>query len=549
MNNEQIKKIMNDLYKIDKSFKKHEVALVEIISKLVESKPDVSIDENFVSRIRNELVKAAHYSIPVKKASSIWNNWTYALSGAGVMAIALLLIFSMGGDVTTKDQANEPVLKDGVIKQLSSGAFGSLVVSGGDSASRATLNESASSLDVAQGMGVGRGGGGAMSKETSSIAPMDASSEAKMTMPVPDYANYKFVYVGDELADIEAEMNVYRRVNPKQPGINVVSNLNELQLADLTKFKNLMVENLSFVEDREYGYNVYYNLTQNEVSINSSYQKWPNPYAGCTDDDCYKSQNLKKSDVLSDVEVIRIADQFLIDYGVNLDSYGPGKVDDNWLIAYEEALSLEREPYIPESVTVVYPLMINGEAVVDEGGRNYGLRVEVSNRFKLVRGAYSIRLNQFESSAYETENDKNKLIEYAERGGLNPVYINPEAKTVDVEIGTPEVRLINYWKYDKGDGTNEELYIPALVFPIKEQPTEGYFYRENIVIPLIKEIIKDRLGDNGPQIEPMPVLRTPMVEPMIMSEPDTLGGGDEPQVDSMQDALGKEAAGDVKMIK
>jgi len=497
MNDKKIKQILGDLYKIDKNLKEHESDLMKIISKMIEVKPDTDIDDAFVGRVREELVLMTRKVDEVKTGKNLWTNFSYALGGGAVMLLFFVLFFN---SVDLKNNSNQiaRVIQQNnqSVKSLQNKAFGDL-------SSSQLSNEESSSVPIAEtgiGLDSATGGGGSASVQV---------SEKMIARPIFDSINYNFVYDGEGIGEIEQMLTVYRRVDANQIGGEVVKAVGSLDLLDINNFQNLSADSFNFSEDRDFGYNIYYNLKDNRVSIGNNYEKWPNIYEGCQDENCYLNKRLKIDDVMSDDEAVRIADKFLNDYKIDKNGYGVGEVSENWLIAYEKSLANGSDPYIPESKTVVYPMIIEGEEVLDESGGKTGMRVEVSNRYSRVTGVYDIRYNQFEGSKYEVLNDVDKLINFAEQGGLTPMYKNPDAeKQVDVMLGTPSINLISYWRYGGGNGVSEELYIPALVFPVKEKPTEGYFYTDNVVIPLVKEIIEKRLGDyNNIQVEPMPLLK------------------------------------------
>ena len=112
------------------------------------------------------------------------------------------------------------------------------------------------------------------------------------------------------------------------------------------------------------------------------------------------------------------------------------------------------------------------------------------------------------SSNYEIENSSEKIIAIAEKGGLRQTFKYPEAtKTIDIELGTPTLGLIKYYQYNRDKMESSELLVPAYIFPITDIPEETYFYQENIVVPLVKEIIAERIqNNNGPAPRPEPML-------------------------------------------
>ena len=57
----QIKKILKDLYKMDKYFKQNKQEVEQIVRTLIENKPDVQLDGNFVNELKSKLVKSEKY--------------------------------------------------------------------------------------------------------------------------------------------------------------------------------------------------------------------------------------------------------------------------------------------------------------------------------------------------------------------------------------------------------------------------------------------------------------------------------------------------------
>ena len=53
----EIKNILNDLYKIDKSFKKHESELIKTINELINNKPKIIINKEYINKNLDNLVK------------------------------------------------------------------------------------------------------------------------------------------------------------------------------------------------------------------------------------------------------------------------------------------------------------------------------------------------------------------------------------------------------------------------------------------------------------------------------------------------------------
>ncbi|MDD5071296.1 MAG: hypothetical protein PHQ42_01010 [Patescibacteria group bacterium] len=485
MNNEQIKKILDDLYLIDPELKKYEKDLAEMIKKILESRPNTKFDEKFAQRLKKEIMeKIKKMKNQEEKNARLFFNFNFMkkFSYAPAGIIILLLIIAPAAFYLTKKNIDLAynTLK---ISALKEGAFGSL----------AAQDQTASTQADARSEG---GGGGEMIFGRGGGGGMGAASD--IGFPAPEIVNYNYIYKGEEIniSGENGKMEVYRR-KKSQEGVyqlakNVLGKIN-FDSVDLKKFNNTKITNFSLAEERDFGYMVNFDLEKNMVSIFSNWNKWPRPDSHCRDQACFDQHRLKINDMLSDEEIIKIAEDFVKEYKVNLDNYGPGQVFDYWRYYYETAGDKENV-YIPESVSVIYPLKLNGKTLHDGSGFPSGLSVEINIRYKKASGLIGMTLQNYEAAAYEIEADSQKIINLAEQGGFYAGYrnLNP-TKVIDVELGTPALGLMSHWKYDQGKTEGEELFVPALIFPIEKTSEETpYLFRKNIAIPLVKEILEER---------------------------------------------------------
>ena len=510
-----INKILEEIYVIDAELKAHEPELRQIISEIIASRPDTKFDEAFALKLRTEIIeraKALKTSRPA--AVSFWPDlfkspqFAYALGAAAVvLAIILPQVIDLksGMRLSTGQDSSAPaaISFDFGVKKSGSAAFGPL--SGLNADQGANVARSSAAL--------GLGGGGAVA------APLAAESDASAKigiMPPFEAVAYKYIYSGEEIKQEQAEMNVYKRLKTdagSQALAQYVANL-DFGLLDLKQFKNAKLTNFNLSEDREFGYATYLNLAENTMEIFANWEKWPRPEARCRDEKCFQEYRVKITDVPANNEIIALADKFLNDYRVDLKSYGEPVVLDSWRRLYETAANKD-EYYIPEDMTVVYPLVVDGETVYDTSGNPAGLYVGVNIRFDRVANVNSIMPNSYESSAYPVLSDTAEILKLAEQGGLYPDYL-PEnaAKVVEVKLGTPRLVLIKYWSYENETGIGTELLVPAYIFPVTNKDEigreVGYFYRENVVVPLPKEIVA------AMATPPVGLLREPLpVEPFM----------------------------------
>jgi hypothetical protein len=509
MRNKIIKQILEDIYLIDPDLRKEEKKLIKLIEELIDKKPDAKFDKDFSLNLRREVLEKID-SLEKQKV----NNFNLAnlffmkkpvLVGSGFLVLALLIVVSISiqKDSTSIKLSNESFNLEPKISRVNSQAFDSV----GEVVQTNGANER--SLEAPAGLG---GGNGAY-----------ATSEAKMIMP--DYINYKYNYVGEEFTVPELG-DVYKKVTSPNAGQALAQNFQkDLGLLDLRKFKNTSLSNFSISEDREFGYQVSFNFVDNIVSINQNWDKWPNPNKDCRDNACFESNKLKIEDVPSDAEIISIAKAGINNYGIDTSMYGEPKINKAWRRSYDMA-EVKSEAYIPDTISVIYPLRIEGKEVVEDYGYGVGLNVNVNIRYNKVSGINNIALNDFEVSSYPLEQDIDRLLKFAKQGGLyKRNYISEESRDVVVELGTPEVSLVANWKYNEETGRGENYYVPALVFPIVNEVDNKYYNRQSVSIPLLPELLdKAEEEDNNP-VHPMPLPRImegegAVQKPMIQIEED-----------------------------
>jgi len=501
MNNEKINKILQDVYAVDKSLEEHEDKLKKIIKRLLESRPNTKFNKDFVRRLRAELMaRAAELKKqPQNSLINLISNFTlmkktYYAIGA-VVFIALLVIptmyyFNKGGKLA--ELAKTKLAYETSITKVADKAFGSI------------YTESAA-LSQADGMGaaeesalVGSGGGQELEGKG---AVGTATGEARMI--APQRINYNYIYAGDEFGITEEQMAVYKRIKSDRAGKELAKSIAniDLGLLDLSKFKNTAISNLNLVEDSQFGYSIYFNLADNSISLYTNWNKWPQPYEECGDlsapqaQDCRNNLRLKIEDVPTDEKLIAIADEFIENYNIDMENYGQPEVLDYWKQNYERAVD-KKLAYIPESMQVVYPLIIDNKTVYDESGSKNGLTAEVNIRYNRVAGLRNIVAQSYQSSNYEIETDSQEIIAFAENGGMHRNYqpADPTA-TVDIKLGAPTLSLIRTWQPVEDQKQRTELYVPAYIFPITNVSDKTYFYRKNIVVPLIKEMLEQAQDD------------------------------------------------------
>jgi len=120
----QIKKILKDLYKMDKYFKQNKKEVEQIVRKIIENRPDVKVDSNFVLSLKSELENALPAQEVIIKKPLFKNISTvfvtrvgYGLAGAVAVAVlAIPVVYfgfnrsSSGNQLTSSDNTVNTVI-------------------------------------------------------------------------------------------------------------------------------------------------------------------------------------------------------------------------------------------------------------------------------------------------------------------------------------------------------------------------------------------------------------------------------------------------------
>jgi hypothetical protein len=492
----KIENILAELYSSDPSLKQHEDVLRKVIVELMELKPNTQFDEQFRVELRRRLMALAETQATKRPIISLNFMKRFQLVGAGIAVVTLLAVSAwyLNGIYNPSSSNLTNMLSGPKITRAGENAFGSLanVQSGG--------------------RGGGNGGTESLTASDNSVAPSAAggsgvaSPDAKLIAPV-NY-NVRYVYNGEELTLVQDKVDVLKRVKNENAGLGSALNQISLGLINLNSFGNSQLQSFNFAEDRELGYMVNVSLSEGSISINENWNKWL-AFTSCPGIERSSAQSMMlpcepkridPSQVPSDSVLIGAANAFLDEHNIPRTAYGEPAVNMDWKMQYD--LSTDKANYwIPDVMSVVYPLVIDGQTVHDESGNLSGMVVSV--RFSpevKVSGVWDLTTQNYQSSSYQAETDVKRIMGLVERGGFrNYYYLEPGAKTVDVELGTPEVSMVKLWNYNSG--LSEELLVPALIFPVTKQPTEigpYFWYRKNVVIPLVKEILDTENANNPP---------------------------------------------------
>lgn len=527
----KITEILNDLFSADPALKEHEAEIIKIIEEYLKSKPDTKFDKKFAEELRSELMKKAAELKAQKQIKANFDipafltKFSYALAGSALVLVLVagLTVSTIGGKSGKVNKGASINFGNGIIK-LGRNAFAMNIQPG---------NKNASTLAY------GRGGGGGGNESAQSTATLEAPKALKSgvaeggvamdsaKMIAPEYTTYKYVYKGEDFTQDLSTVDIYRRtITPSgsKALADYITALN-FDLFDLSNFSGSDVQNFTLSQDKEYGYTFTMDFLNNQISIFQNYLKWPRPELDCKDEACYRSLQMTPDQMPSDEEVISIGDEFLASYGIDKTKFGKPSIQKYWESELERATD-KSTVYIPQEVTVIYPYVIEGKDVYDESGNPTGLSVGVNVKYKKGSSIYSIAPDMYEKSNYDAITDKNEILKVAEQGGMYPIYYYGGQENVkELELDTPYLALMRFYDYDQKDGKQSELFIPALIFPVKDIPKDYPAYgKKAITVPLAKEIYDKIGGRVGIPEQPMPLSEPSAVEkpaesPAAGSEP------------------------------
>ena len=181
-----------------------------------------------------------------------------------------------------------------------------------------------------------------------------------------EYAGSGYVFKNDRMGVLKKKKNTIslREAEPFLQNFKISS-------LDLTKFSNLKLNNLMISEEQEYGLSLNIDFNEGNLTLSRNWSLWPQSV--CATGNC---QTIQIDQVPSDESALRIARDFLSKYQIGTTSYGKPFVNHDWKVAYTLA-SDKRYAYIPEVISVIYPLVLDGKTVYEEYGQTKGMTVNI----------------------------------------------------------------------------------------------------------------------------------------------------------------------------
>lgn len=294
---------------------------------------------------------------------------------------------------------------------------------------------------------------------------------------IPPVTSYHFVYAGMPLSQPETSVNVLRPTRSK--GSDKFSDLLNnagFTVGNSSPLRKGLAQTIT-IKDQNEEYHADIDLVKGvlSISLNSAFD------AAVSRSSSNQAENNPQ---LSNEETLSIADSFLSRFGISATTYGKPWVQD-------QSSSL---------ATVVYPITVNNLPIYDISGNLYGLRITVDASTKKVTSLQNARTIKAEASAYPAETDTNILLEIASTGGIQQFWQQGE-NVQEISLDTPIKGYVLNTIYKE---TEEELLIPALIFPVKPSNTSQTLGLSSVIVPLAKGALQSSFIE-GTRPVPMPV--------------------------------------------
>jgi hypothetical protein len=145
--------------------------------------------------------------------------------------------------------------------------------------------------------------------------------------------------------------------------------------------------------------------------------------------------------------------------------------------------------YVNNNTSVVFPLVVEWKEISEEHGQISWVRIEIDLTEKKVVSLNGLSVNNYLTSQYQTETNKENILKVANVWGRFGFY-TPETDTVkyiDIALKNPKLKYVNVYEYK--NNSQEQYLIPAVVFEVERSWVENY-YVDTITVPLVKDFYK-----------------------------------------------------------
>lgn len=317
---------------------------------------------------------------------------------------------------------------------------------------------------------------------------------------------YKYIYSWKKIEIKESQLPVYKKVKiwfDDKDFINIIKNI-DIGKLDMSKFTNLKMNNISVSEDREFWFDISINFKEWNMYFYKNFEKWPvncidmmklssssSYHQNCTN---YK---ITISDIPDDTKLLEIVNDFIKQYSIDTKDFGQPVIDNYWKIWYENSTD-KANYYLPDTINVIYPWIIDGNEIYEEFWQKKWLKIWVDVKNLKVNSLNSMEKMQFDVSNYDIDQNFENIIKVAEKWWrywfTNDSY-SDSFKVVNLTLLEPEIKYIDYYTYK--DYSSQEYLIPSYVFPVDKSNIRLDEYVPNtVIVPLTKDFyIYDEAGN------------------------------------------------------
>jgi len=503
--------ILEELYEIDPSLREHEDELVPLIQQLLAHDPAQKPSPAFVKRLRTELAAradasmhgAVEHKVSYASPSGFFSRFAFAAAGA-VAAVVIAVPTTMqymnqNAPTSTVNDGSEMAMR----RENDADAYSQAPVPAPTDAKTSPP---------------GLGGGTAYDARSQSGGGGDAMMGNPAMSLIAPWNPVKYRLEGELPALPTGDVTVLtRRPVTRTVAFASIQNAFKDTDIDLSTFDGLTVETVTLAQKKPFGYYINISMADGSVSINQAWDQWPHPENNCRDEACYQRLMPKLSDLPADADVIRISNAFLNEHDINVSDYGTPVVDDAWRQSYE-SMEDKRYAWVPDTLRVIYPLIVDGDTVIETGGEPAGISVQVSVRHDRVTDAWGFMAFQFDRSQEEAVTTRADVEKFLGMTGVQ----SPDAQTVT--LSNPTQGFVRLYQYE--NNKNTELLVPALIFQVTGVPASIGYYQRTVAVPLAQDLL-DQATVPMP-IDPMPMPRTmdgggpavdvPAQEPLILEK-------------------------------
>ncbi|EKE29518.1 MAG: hypothetical protein ACD_2C00156G0008 [uncultured bacterium (gcode 4)] len=471
------KKILRELYSLDPSLEEKEEKILQILEEMITNKPDTHFDEKFKEELRAKVLLEVSKKQGSDDKESEWKKAiAYLLLGASGVAFAAFMFVTVSptGTVGPNNNWGQKISFAYEKEQKADKAFGT----------------------ISPAAGWQWWGWSPVSRDATSSFMDSKIATGGPAVDVPPYEQkiYKYVYSWSWFNIDETEMSVLLKKKSWLQGTDVSSLLNNFSLTniDISKFWDLKLNTLNLSQNIDKWLNMNIDLNEWNIQISKNYALWPQ--FACVTEECVKTNKIDINEIPSDDKLLEIASSFANDFKLDLSSYWKPIVNKEWRAEYERATN-KNDIYIPDTVYVVYPLVLDSKSVFEEFWQNRWITIWIDVRSQKVSEVSGLERLEFEESKYPVETNTWNILKIAEkwwRYWIDDLSIYPEnIKITNVEVKLWEPTLSYVHMYDYKDWRSAEYMVPAMIFPVAQEPKEWEYFQKNIVVPIAKDLITE----------------------------------------------------------